>query len=95
MTVEERAKQAIEQSAIPPQFSQWWAIAISPEQTNALIQSTAQALRDQIEDCAKVAREEIEKWDRQYLGELRESVVFTIRALAGQTDQTEGKEGER
>jgi hypothetical protein len=60
-----------------------------------LTEVIAQALRDQIEDCAKVAREEIEKWDRQYLGELRESVVFTIRALAGQTEQTEGKEGER
>jgi len=58
MTAEERARQSIEQSAIPPQFSQWWAIAISPEQTEALIQSIAQALRDQIEDCAKLTDDE-------------------------------------
>lgn len=44
MTARERAKQSIERSALPPHFSQWWAIAVSPEQTEALIQSIEQTI---------------------------------------------------
>ncbi len=79
MTVEERAKQAIEQSALPPGFSQWWAVAISPEQTEALIQSIAQSLRDQIEDCAKVVEEGNKRPDEPLVTDHR----FTLKGSPG------------
>jgi hypothetical protein len=39
MKPEERAKRAIESSAIPPNYPQWWAVAISPAQVEALTNS--------------------------------------------------------
>ena len=61
MRPEERAKQAILRSTIPPHFSQWWAITISPEQIEALTQTIQSAIIEAIEEeretCAMVADE--------------------------------------
>jgi hypothetical protein len=54
-TINERAKEAIERSAPPPHFPQWWAIAIAPEQTEWLIKSIENSLRELAQDCAKLA----------------------------------------
>jgi hypothetical protein len=100
MTVEERA------------FKAWDTINepnLSGEQSEAII---LQALRDQIEDCAKLTDDESIRLD--YLGmgykqrgDLETATRYSacivtaaklgreIRALAGQTEQTEGKEGKR
>ncbi len=56
-----------------------------------------QILRDQIEDCAKVAdfiANFLKDNKLSGVGDV-EYVALRIRALAGQTDQTEGKEVER
>jgi preprotein translocase subunit SecA len=97
MTVEERAQELIKEM-----------MHSSGKPMQPMIEKV---LRDQIEDCAKVAdghNYEEQKQATEYgdkfpiprsvhkmLAQGAEMIATEIRALAGQTDQTEGKEVER
>jgi hypothetical protein len=99
MTVEERAKKCLVE--IGGIASDEWMLKV-----------LTHALRDQIEDCAKLTDDEtmrLERFVSEYKrkGDLDAALRFQgsivtvaklgreIRALAGQIDQTEGKEIER
>jgi len=99
MTVEERARIALEKFHHSSRIKDG-------------LKAIEKALRDQIEDCAKVADQEVRRLDSISMGYKQKGDLETvfwasgctlaaeklgrdIRALAGQTDQTEGKEGER
>jgi methyl-accepting chemotaxis protein len=84
MTIEERAKSVTDKVGT----------ATTGAELRTLI---IHALRDQIEDCAKVADEQVEYFKSEVVRlhrtpiEVAEYIAAAIRALAGQTDQTEGK----
>jgi hypothetical protein len=84
MTPNERAKQAILRSTIPPHFSQWWAITISPEQIEALTQTIENAVKAAIEEerevCLEIVKKEVRLWDRESIVELEGSIDIAIRA---------------
>lgn len=82
MTVEERVEWCLDQKGGRPLFG---------DEARAIIR---QALRDQIEDCAKVAKSYYMARDCT-CGQVVDAITQEIRALAGQTEQTEGKEGKR
>jgi hypothetical protein len=87
MTVEERVEWCLDQKGGRPLFG---------DEARAIIR---QALRDQIEDCAKTIEDQFMK--QKALGFAYPRLIDVIelgtiiRALAGQTEQTEGKEGGR
>lgn len=93
MTVEERAKRTVDEL--------FWGIGVNPTKKD-VARYMAQALRDQIEDCVAIVAGEASlcsKGDKSgnikggYIG--LHDAWLRIRALANQTDQTEGKGVER
>lgn len=46
----------------------------------AIIAAEEAKAKEEREACEKIVKKEIERWDREFVGELRESIIIEIRA---------------